>query len=265
MTNEVGDKNSGFVIFCEARTGSYYLTSLLDSASDLTCHGEIFKKNKIELSKWHGRQMSDWTVSERNLNPEKFIESLRALNPKRPVGFKMFNTHLKWAPGALKYITNVNVKKIILVRNPLEMYSSGLLARETGKWVELKNTAENGGGDHKKTQARQVHFTADTFERFMVHHQEFLSRCKNLSKRRSSLVIDYSELHDPQKIEIALEFVGSKKTPSEVAAKTSKQWKAPVESRFANWDEFAAYLKSRSKSLQSYQNGKFIETNAIQI
>jgi|GEM_PF-4171676 len=38
-----------FVVLSTMRCGSYHLTSLLDSAPDLTCLGEIYKPRKVEL------------------------------------------------------------------------------------------------------------------------------------------------------------------------------------------------------------------------
>lgn len=47
-----------FVVFCEARTGSYSLVSRLNFCREIVCHREIFKKSQVEVPDFHRRKLS---------------------------------------------------------------------------------------------------------------------------------------------------------------------------------------------------------------
>ena len=126
---------NNFVVFCEARTGSYSLVSRFNSLDDIVCHGEVFKKERIEVSQFHKKQLVIDTIAKRNNNPIEFISSLRSINPKKHFGFKLLNHHLNWAPKIVDHLTNDETKKVILYRDPIQVYSSTLRTQKTGVWT----------------------------------------------------------------------------------------------------------------------------------
>ena len=120
-----------FVVFCEARTGSYNLVSRLDSCADVVCHEEIFKEDRIEVSDFHARRLKNRKLEERNRRPAELIEELRRMNPFKSFGFKLMASHLSWAPGVMDYVLAPDTRRIVLYREPLEVYASILRARKT--------------------------------------------------------------------------------------------------------------------------------------
>src|SRR5262245_39883207 len=92
MTKESSDHPPKFVIVTLPRSGSYNLVSLLNSAPDIVCHGEIFKRDAVEVRPLHLEKMGFKTedVAERDAKPGAFLQRLRGLNARKIVGFKMF-------------------------------------------------------------------------------------------------------------------------------------------------------------------------------
>ena len=57
MTKESSAQPPKFVIVTLPRSGSYNLVSLLNSAPDIICHGEVFKRDVVELRPLHLEKM----------------------------------------------------------------------------------------------------------------------------------------------------------------------------------------------------------------
>ena len=73
---------SDFVIFTRARSGSNSLMSRLDSCPDVTCHGEIFKRKRIDLRPEHRRRLPIATVPARNAGSDSL--SVQVSITRRP-------------------------------------------------------------------------------------------------------------------------------------------------------------------------------------
>src|SRR5215475_140758 len=86
---------TSFVIVTLPRSGSYNLVSLLNSAPDIICHGEVFKPNVVELADGPlGKlDMKAEDIAARDARPMAFLNRLRGLNARKIVGFKMFPEH----------------------------------------------------------------------------------------------------------------------------------------------------------------------------
>ena len=121
-----------FVILTRARSGSTSLMSRLDSCPDVVCHGEIFKRKRIDIAREHRRRLPIATVPGRNADPLGFVAGIRGLDPDAHVGFKVFPEHLVAAPGAIAHILAPATRRIVLTRAPLETYASGLRMKATG-------------------------------------------------------------------------------------------------------------------------------------
>ena len=127
-----------FVIVTLPRSGSYHLVSLLGSAKDVVCHGEVFKRERIELGAWHLEKMKVKAedVGLRDEKPLKFLDRLRSLNGRKIFGFKLFPQHLGNSTTLRdQLLGDSSWKKIFLFRNPVESYASLLRAQSTGVWV----------------------------------------------------------------------------------------------------------------------------------
>jgi hypothetical protein len=226
-----------FVVFCDARTGSYNLVSRLNSCADVVCHGEIFKKNRIEVSDFHRRKLSVKDTATRDAAPMAFIAELRALNPARHFGFKIFSGHLGWAPDAVDYLTAPGTRRILLMRPPLEIYASRLRAQETGAW-----TLPTRRDPAKAPPKTAVRFTAESFEAFAQHYNRHVATARMLAALPGSFVIHYGQTSDPAAMDALLGFVGSAGRFADTSSEYRKQYDGSLREAFANWDELEATL-----------------------
>ena len=159
-----------FVIFTRARSGSSSLMSRLDSCPDVVCHGEIFKRKRIDIRPEHRRRLPIATVPARNADPLGFIAGIRGLDPDKHVGFKIFPPHLETAPAAVAHIAAPATRRIVLTRAPLEIYASFLRMRATG-------VHKLGEGERPPPEAlaAKVRFSPKSFRRFAAGHNRFLA------------------------------------------------------------------------------------------
>jgi hypothetical protein len=225
-----------FVVFCDARTGSYNLVSRLGSCPDIVCHGEIFKQNRIEVAVFHRRRLSIKSVQERNRRAMAFIRELRAINQGRHFGFKLFPTHLGWAPGALDYVLAPDTLRVLLLRTPLEIYASRLRVQRTG--VYTVQTAEGPAPSANEP----VHFTKESFETFAHQYNRHVNMCRMLAALPGSFVLDYEQTGEEAAMDALLGFLGSKSSFAETSSAYRKQYDGSLRDAFANWDELVAAL-----------------------
>lgn len=224
-----------FVIYAYPRTGSYHLVSLLNSAPDIQCHGEVFKRGRIELSDWHRDRMPDLTPEKRDADPVLFIQTLRRLNSSQHFGFKMFQEHTRHVPHLRWVLRSDQWKKIILVRDPIEVYASLLRAERTGIWL-ITNGTKNI--DDSRLQ-EPVRFTPETWDSHVAAYGHFFRRCTEVVNAITVVYGHYTELGEMQRI---LDFIGSEAKASDLSADTRKQYTRAVSEGFENWSEFQAYL-----------------------
>ena len=124
-----------FVVFCDARTGSYNLVSRLGSCPDIVCHGEIFKKNRIEVAAFHRRRLSIKSTGSATGGPWR---SSASSGPSTRAGTSASSCSPPisgWAPGALDYVLAPDTLRILLLRTPLEIYASRLRVQRTGVYT----------------------------------------------------------------------------------------------------------------------------------
>lgn len=225
---------NNFLIYAYPRTGSYHLTSLLDSASDVVCHGEVFKQKSIELRSWHRRRIAFNTPEERDAAPEMFIRSLRTLNPHKHFGFKVFRDHIKRVPWLYDPLRSSEWRQIALVRDPIEVYASLQRARETKVWT-LPNTINVSA----KKLEMPVRFSLDTWMQFCRSYEGFLRESQKLGH---PVFIKYDQLADQEALSRVLEHIGSDVNASALKSSFRKQYRKPISEAFENWDELQAQL-----------------------
>jgi hypothetical protein len=228
---------SNFVVFCDARTGSYNLVSRLNSCRDIVCHGEIFKKNRIEVPDFHRRKLLVKDTRARDLDPMAFIRELRGINPAGHFGFKLFSRHLAWAPGAIDYVLARDTRRVLLMRPALEIYASRLRAQKTGVWTDP--TRRDPGVAPAKEPVR---FTEESFEAFAQAYNKHVAMCRMLAALPGSFVIDYHQTGEPAAMDELIGFLGSKARFAETASEYRKQYQGSLQDGLANWDELVAAL-----------------------
>lgn len=237
-----GDIN--FVIITQPRSGSYYFQSLLNSANDIVCHGEIFKSEWVELSEWHRNKLgigaSD--VTKRNEAPYQFLMNVRKLNPHKIFGFKAFWQHLSPHNALVQNVIRAESwKKIFLVRNPIETYASLQRAKMTNLWLQTKSTVQI---EELNKNRPVVDFDPESFERHLKDYFWFLSQCRNLadSQINSCYQIGYQDALDAAKQQDVLSFLGSSSDSASLKSNYVRQYSGSMQDSFANWDAMLDYL-----------------------
>jgi LPS sulfotransferase NodH len=256
-------QQSNFVIVAQPRSGSYHLCSLLDSASDVICHGEVFKKERIEISPWHANRLGvgksllgpaksslgigESSISKRDADPLDFLHKLRGLDPDKIFGFKAFPTHLTQRKELhSNVLMSPHWRKVFLLRNPLERYASILRAKATKVWA----LQSNGRKIKNTTLEMPVIFEKDSFEKHMETHDWFHRMRDSVEGTGPNICIDifYDELNDRRKISELLSFICSSHSPENLTSRYRKQFNIPFAQGFANWVEFKAYLRESGLS-----------------
>jgi len=225
-----------FVVYCAPRTGSYHLTSLLDSAPDVVCHGELFKKDRMELRPSHKERLDKRGVKWRDNHPWAFIKKVKELDPERHFGFKLFREHARRVQR-LKGILNGNGwKKIALLRDPVEVYASLLRAQASGQWIQKKAKESSPPSDLK------VEFSQESFDNFKKFYFAFVKESLQHENNPSWLIVFYDDLNDPAKRQSILDFIGSSASAAALSTQYEKQYVRPLSEAFSNWDELVDSL-----------------------
>jgi len=240
-------KPQNFVIITQPRSGSYFFQSLLDSAEDVVCHGEIFKASRIEVRAWHKRQLSldPSDITRRNKNPCAFVMELRHLNPHKIFGFKAFWPHLLPHDDIIKrIINNAEWKKVFLIRDPLETYASLLRARKTKVWTSIAPSSTHAS---ECANNIKVEFDVRSFEEHIEVHKRFLDRRDALANKQpvSCYNINYADVMSPEKQSEVLDFLGSATKASSLTSTYKKQYAGTLRNAFENWGELQSYLANK--------------------
>jgi hypothetical protein len=227
-----------FVIFTRARSGSNSLMSRLDSCPDVACHGEIFKRGRIDIARKYRRRLPIATVPARDADPRAFIAGIRGLDPDKHVGFKIFPPHLETAPAAIAHLAAPATRRIVLTRPPLETYASFLRMRATGV-----HKLGNGDRPPPEALAAKVRFTPPSFRRFVAGYNHFMAMAHLIAAIPPSFVIDYAQINDAAVLDALLGFVGSRARAADSSTAFRKQFAGSLEEGFENWGALQDFLR----------------------
>jgi LPS sulfotransferase NodH len=231
-----------FAIFAHPRTGSYNLVSLLNSAADIACYGELFKPHWVELDATIMRSLEVDTVEKRDADPMAFLDSLCAATPEEIFGFKIFNYHLRRVPAVVQELSTQRWKLVVLCRDPIETYASTLRAQSTNVWT-LK---EGQSKPEENILKAKISFSPDSIEKFAVFYNRFLDKAKewhDSKKAGEMFTIFYNQVGCEKPMKDLLRFLGSSADPRSLKSEYIRQFAAPLEDGFANWDELCSYTR----------------------
>src|SRR3954451_13560243 len=108
---------NNFVVFCIPRTGSYHLTSLLDSCPDVVCLGELFKPGRLELPEAYKGRIDISRPKARDARPDAYIKQVRDIDPESNFGFKLFRQHAKRGPRLKRLLFGPRWHTVMLLRD----------------------------------------------------------------------------------------------------------------------------------------------------
>lgn len=222
-----------FVILAYPRTGSYLLVSILDQFPGIKCHGEIFKKERIELPAETILKMKA-TVQTRDAKPIVFIKRLFELTPDVHTGFKFFANH--HAELCKELLHSESINRVIILRKPFDIYVSQTRAIATGCWIDKKG----------ETLADKplLRFDPEHFQKIMrnVLYNHACMKVIAGNRPESTVTITYDEIAAIEPVRKIAEFIGASSQPEVINVSLHKQTTERYSELFENFDQLQAYV-----------------------
>lgn len=233
-----------FVVLSTMRCGSYHLTSLLNSAPDLTCLGEIYKPGKVELPlpllRQLGLKMRD--TDARDGMGAGFLDQLARATPGSALGFKLFPPHVANGPPFLRPELFSGRRRIVaLIRPALEIAVS--LAAGRGNGALTQKGPSSATQQAVPVAERQIE-AADTY------HKRLTSMRNRLDEAPDVAVFDiaYADLNTPARLNALLTFIGSTATALDLQSEYQKQGRGALHERVTNWPDVLQILEETGKT-----------------
>ncbi|MCU0500644.1 MAG: hypothetical protein MUC51_02550 [Anaerolineae bacterium] len=182
----VGD---GFVVVCDARSGSGYLCSCLERHPELACHDELFNPNCV--GSFSGVEPFGRAPET---DPLAYLQNVRrrtrAASCARLVGFKL---HFRHHPAVLEHLLADLGERIILLsrRDKLAQWASYQLAKATSQWARPKN-------DSDIHPLKRVPFKLRRYTAYLVHQRTWEQHV--LRRRPDCLRVDYEDTLSPDSL-----------------------------------------------------------------
>lgn len=218
-----------YVIYAGMRTGSNLLEDTLNGLPDICCHGELF--NPVFIGKQGQMSWLGTDMAAREADPMALIARMRA-SAKGLHGFRFFNNH---DPRVLEAtLADPRCGKVILTRNPLDSYISGLIAVATGQWLMT---------EAKDRKSAKVRFDPQGFATYLEeirNFQDHIRRGLQLGGQ-TAFHIGYDDLKDAGVLTGLARFLGlqAEVRPS---ARLKPQNPGPAVDKVTNPDEMMESL-----------------------
>lgn len=221
-----------FIVFSLARSGTSFLTTSLRSHNDILCHGEALLPRHFEK---HVFGPARTALSQKMVedDPVGFVENLWTHSDgHQAIGFKVFRGHSPDAHPTL--LADNSITKIVLQReNCLASFSSGQIARVSGKWGSKRPTDT----ERKET----VPFHSDQFDKYRQRTEAYYHNI--LTTAQGPLIrITYRDNILNQNLAPVVGFLGLDNS-IEMTSTKAKQLTHKITERFDEPDAVLAHLK----------------------
>lgn len=227
-----------FLIVTLPRSGSYHLASLLGSAPGVTCLGELFKPNAIELPPALRQQvgLARHDTAIRDADPLGYLALLMAHCDAPVFGFKEFLNRIFQTGFGKHTLRSRDWQKIFLMRNPIRKYISLQRAVTTGAYTKL------APGEMPEDDA-VVRFDARLFDETVRLDRQLRQRYLELSERRPrrNMALEYRDLNDPAKLAEVLAFISVDADPAELTSTYFRQNSLSPRDSIADYEVMARH------------------------
>ncbi|MDO5641362.1 MAG: hypothetical protein Q4G26_03090 [Paracoccus sp. (in: a-proteobacteria)] len=232
-----------FMIVTLPRSGSYHLASLLGSAPGVTCLGELYKSNAVELPPWLRQQvgLARGDMALRDADPLGYLALLMAHCDDPVFGFKEFLPRIQQAQIGGHTLRSRHWQKIFLFRNPIRKYLSLQRAIETGIYTK---TTPGAAPDDDAI----IRFDPVRFDQTIKLDRLLRARFADLKaqKPRRNMAIDYRDLNDPEKLGRVLEFISVEGGDAgALSSSYFRQNSRPLHESIADYDLMARHAQER--------------------
>jgi hypothetical protein len=174
-------------------------------------------------------------LASRNAEPFVFLKQLFQLYPDQHCGFKFFPNH---HADVLTWVTWSNqINRVVILRNPFEMYVSFSRVSATGIWVDKHNKA--------KHRQPRIKFQAESFDKMMRNILNAQKLFKTTAEKRpeSTITITYDEIAALEPVRQLAAFLGAASQPTKLEVPLRKQTTERYSELFENFDELASHMR----------------------
>ena len=185
------------IIVSNSRTGTNFLRSSINNHPHIRCHPELFNLQDKTRKKIHMRFFKNDKYIEK-IQKEVGIEYLEKtiwpeVQENKRYGFKILLDQItRW--DLWEYLESIECYYLLLIRNPLVRFVSGLQARETGLWHRLKDEKLQNAPPVKIDLTELYSFVSTTilwesrviqnFKRlYIVRYKDMLNEYDNVMKK----------------------------------------------------------------------------------
>lgn len=189
--------DGGFVVICDARSGSGYLSDALNRHPQLACHQELF--NPDFVGSLYGIEPFPRAGET---DPLAYLTAMRsrtrAASGAALVGFKL---HYRNNAGVLRQILADPRQRIILLsrRDKLAQWASYRIAMLSGQWTRPRDDA----GVHPLAR---VPFSLRRFTVYLIHQWAWERQV--MRRRPDALHVRYEDIIRPSGLTPVLRFLG---------------------------------------------------------
>lgn len=231
-----------FLIVTLPRSGSYHLASLLGSAPDVTCLGELYKPNAVELPPWLRRQVgfARHDTALRDADPMGYLALLMAHCESPVFGFKEFLNRIHRTGIGKQTLRSRHWQKIFLFRNPIRKYLSLARAIDTGAYTKTEPGTAPGDNAVIRFDARLFDETVRLDGQLRQRYREL----KDLQPHRN-MALDYRDLNDPAKLAEVLTFIRAEADPAALTSIYHRQNSLSLQQSIADYDMMARHAVLR--------------------
>lgn len=232
-----------FIVFATVRSGSYHLVDLLDSAPDIVCYGEVYKRELVELPDQlrESLGLGPRDVAGRDALGSELMRRLARQAPGSAVGFKLLPNHLRGRDFLREMLHSGDYRVVVLSRPVLEVYVSLELARATGEFVRRRGS---GAGEQPQLEARAEGLTEA--ERLIRRFRRLGNELRAAGKVET-YDIGYHDLGKLEARRALLGFLGSETAPEALSSGLVRQSSRPLHARVANWDWLVEHLSETDR------------------
>ncbi|MFK5922829.1 MAG: sulfotransferase [Verrucomicrobiota bacterium] len=241
-----------FVIFGSMRTGSNYLISLLNQVDEIICHGEVFNPGFVglreDLEVHFEHDIKD--VSKRDDNIELFFNRVVEAHSDKVTGFKIFPGHHSYAIN--RVLGDKSIRRVHLKRDILTSYISLCQAKESGVW-KIDSCIDGNVKSLRRMRRKRarydckIRFVSADYEEYRNKIQQFYRKLEADSEKNDIPLFEiwYKDLHNSEKLDELLEFIGVEERGHLFDEIIVKQSDSDLEERVDNFGEMLDYLTSK--------------------
>jgi hypothetical protein len=237
-----------FLIIGVPRSGSNHFCALLESDPRIVVHPEVLHTNGIHYKREHRARelLADVTMAERDADVPAFLRRLKAIEPEKLLGVKLFPGH-GWNIRDQLMADHAIPKLVLYRQNLLAVYASNAIAVAANQFSTL----------YKPMPDIKVAFDAAAFEKHVADIRAWYAWAMGTlaGQGQRFFFVPYELLNEPTLIAGARQFITGAPDDGAGASPHVKSGQHDVLTRFADPDAVLDYLEANNLLAWRYDPG----------